>query len=363
MAADAGGKLRFAGTGAPGEIMAADLAVWGAFVDPRESPQIVLADGGVIVVDSLRIEKDLVRGNSPIFGKISLPLDLVAGIVFRQPLELAARDQLLSRIVAPTGETDRVLLDNGDELPGTIVGLDDEKAERMLQLQTEVGKTDIPADKLAAILFNPTLLNKPRTDGLRLLVGFRDGSRVTATELTADKTTAKLKLACGVDLSAPTDAIVALQTLGGRAVYLSDLKPSSYRHIPYLQLSWPFATDRSVLGSQLRAAGNLYLKGLGMHSPARITYDLDRPYRRFQAEVAVDREANNRGSVLFRVFTDDGSGAWQERAASEIVRGGDPAKPLSVDLTGAKKLSLLVDYADRGDELDHADWLNARIVK
>ena len=34
-----------------------------------------------------------------------------------------------------------------------------------------------------------------------------------------------------------------------------------------------------------------------------------------------------------------------------------------VDLTGAKRLTLRVDFADRGDELDHADWLNARLVK
>ena len=145
--------------------------------------------------------------------------------------------------------------------------------------------------------------------------------------------------------------------MGGRVVYLSDLKPASYRHIPYLQLAWPYQADRSVLGGRLRAGGRLYLKGLGMHSPSRITYDLDEPYRRFEAEVAIDAEAGARGSVVFRVFVDDGGGTWQEQATSEIVRGGEPPVPISVDLTGAKRISLLVDFADRGDELDHADWL------
>ena len=100
-----------------------------------------------------------------------------------------------------------------------------------------------------------------------------------------------------------------------------------------------------------------------MHSPARITYDLDRPYRRFQAEVAIDGEAGPRGSVVFRVFTDDGSGTWRERATSEIVRGGESPTPISVDLTTAQRISLLVEYADRGEELDHADWLNARLIR
>ena len=60
--------------------------------------------------------------------------------------------------------------------------------------------------------------------------------------------------------------------------------------------------------------------------------------------MAIDAEAGPRGSVVFRVFIDDGSGTWQERATSEIVRGGEPPVPISVDLTGAKRISLLVDY-------------------
>jgi hypothetical protein len=40
-----------------------------------------------------------------------------------------------------------------------------------------------------------------------------------------------------------------------------------------------------------------------------------------------------------------------------------PPVPVSVDLGGAKRLDLVVDFADRADELDRANWLNARLVK
>jgi hypothetical protein len=40
-----------------------------------------------------------------------------------------------------------------------------------------------------------------------------------------------------------------------------------------------------------------------------------------------------------------------------------PPTPISVDVRGGKRLSLIVDFAERGDELDHADWLNARLVQ
>jgi len=116
----------------------------------------------------------------------------------------------------------------------------------------------------------------------------------------SDERETKLTLPGGAELTAPTESIVALQPLGGRVAYLSDLKPSGYRHIPFLDLSWPYRTDHSVRGSLLRAGGKLYPKGLGMHSASRITYDLDQPFDRFDTEVALDSETGRRGSVVFR---------------------------------------------------------------
>jgi NPCBM/NEW2 domain len=358
--ADSAWNLHFIDGNARRDLPAANLATWGTFVEPARGIHVVLAGGGMIAAEGVGIQDEQLRGTSPTFGKLNLPLELVAGIIFRPPLEASAGDKLLARLLAPGGRTDRLLLDNGDELTGTITAIDD----RRVALHSDgADPWEVQLDTVRAIAFNPTLIDKPRASGLRAVVGFREGDRVTAIELVTDGKQARLKLAGGVELTAPTESIVGLQVFGGRAVYLSDLKPASYRHIPYLQLSWPFRADRSVLGSPLRAGGRVYLKGLGMHSPARLTYDLDQAYRRFDAQVAIDDDAGRRGSVVFRVFVDDGSGDWQQRAASQIVRGGQMPEPISVDLRGVKRISLLVDFADRGDELDHADWLDARLVR
>jgi hypothetical protein len=37
--------------------------------------------------------------------------------------------------------------------------------------------------------------------------------------------------------------------------------------------------------------------------------------------------------------------------------------PVSVDLSDAKRLDLVVDFAERADQLDHANWLDARLVR
>lgn len=232
-----------------------------------------------------------------------------------------------------------------------------------MTLRGEGDPLEIKLDTLAAIAFDPSLLAAPRSSGLHAIVGLNDGSHVVASEMSADARNAKLKVAGGGELQTATAWITFVQMLGGRARYLSELEPASYRHLPLLTLTWPFHADLNVDEAPLRAGGRPYFKGLGMHSPARITYDLDGQYRRFEAEVAIDDSSGPRGSVAFRVFVDDGGGGWQERFTSPIVRGGEPPRRVSVDVSGAKRISLLVDFADRGDELDHADWLDARLVK
>jgi hypothetical protein len=75
--------------------------------------------------------------------------------------------------------------------------------------------------------------------------------------------------------------------------------------------------------------------------------------------VAIDEAAARRGSVVFRVYLlqDDD---WQLAFASPVVRGGDGPLSVSVELTGVKEIALVTDYAERGDELDYANWLDAR---
>jgi hypothetical protein len=154
-----------------------------------------------------------------------------------------------------------------------------------------------------------------------------------------------------------------LQPLGGRAVYLSDRRPSHFESEPYLTLAWPLGSDRNVLGGPLRCQGRGYCKGLGMHAESSVEYPLEEPFRRFQAEVAIDDAAGrHRGSVVFRVMLRT-QAMWREVYASPIIRGGDRPVAVSVELGDADMLRLKVDRADIGDQLDYANWLNPRLVR
>jgi hypothetical protein len=354
VAADADWRLTFATAGGHQTIPAADLVRWGQCPEQSNAGCLVLADGSLLTAEVVAADKDRLTADSDLFGTLKLPLETLAGIVFHAPSDRRDRDAILDRLVRADGQSDRLILDNGDELTGLFEGI----AADTATLKTDVGRVEIKTDRIVAVLFNPALRRKPTTTAARSWAAFSDGSRLLATRLLVEGNALKIT-AVGQTFSAARPSLVFLQPLAGRVVYLSDLKPAEYRQTPFLALPWPYQPDRNATGGLLRAAGRLHLKGIGVHSAARVVYNVpdERAASRFDAQLAVDDSTAGQGSVIFRVLVDG-----QERFASPILRGGDAPLPVSVDIRGAKKLELLVDYADRADVLDHADWLDARIT-
>ncbi|MGD0517948.1 MAG: NPCBM/NEW2 domain-containing protein [Thermoguttaceae bacterium] len=347
------GQIAFQAAGQKRQLPMSDLVAWGACPEPKRAPILVLADGGLLAADVFTSDKDAFGVDSELFGRLKIPWDALAGAVFRLPPALKDRDALFDRIARAEGQSDRLLLDNGDEPAGLIEKIE----EDAVKLKTNVAAVNVELGRVTAIIFNPALRRKLPNDTARTWLGFSDGTRLSATGVRMDSSTLQLTVAGQTWKTLPRH-LVFLQPISGRAVYLSDLKPGEYRFVPYLDLTWPYRLDRGVTGTWLRAGGILYLKGIGMHSAARLAYNLDQPYKRFQAELAVNDSAAGGGSVRFRVFIDG-----QEQFTGETIRGGMKPTPISVDLSGAKQLDLVVDYADRADVLDHADWLNARLIK
>ena len=92
-----------------------------------------------------------------------------------------------------------------------------------------------------------------------------------------------------------------MNTLGGPAAYLSEMKPLRYESTPYLGVAWPLMTDRSVRGNDLRLGGGSYDKGLGLHSAAAATYAIPAGTIRFECTAGLDEETGRRGSVVLRI--------------------------------------------------------------
>jgi len=139
-----------------------------------------------------------------------------------------------------------------------------------------------------------------------------------------------------------------VETING--VFLDYLKPQSATQ------DWgELHKNESIKGEPLAIAGRRYLRGLGTHAKSHIVYALDGKYNRFEALVGVNHL--NCGSVTFNVLV-DGKTRWE----SGLMKGGEEAKPVSVDVTGATRLELIV--GDGGDTIsvDHAGWADAKLL-
>jgi hypothetical protein len=371
--ASAAGGMNFTIEGRPRRVSADELVAWGSPSEPRATVQLLLADGGIVCLANdprPTTEQDHLMAVSNTFGRFRIPLKKVAGILLHCPIDPQCRDRLATRLDprtslrapatdAAAGNHDRLLLENGDEFHGRVIALVDGAAE----FEAELGPLTVELERVTAIAFHPLPGSNSAPAGPRLLVGFADGSVLHAQSIQVTASVTKLNFGAAIQPLAADETPVFIQPVGGAqpvggtAQYLSDLPVVSYKHIPYLGLPREYRLDANAEGTRLRASGTIYPKGVGMHSAARLTWALKKPYRRFQAELAIDEQTAGRGSVVFRVF----SGS-REVFKSPTVRGGEPPLPISVDIRDARQLSLVVDYGDRADVLDRADWLNARLV-
>jgi len=145
----------------------------------------------------------------------------------------------------------------------------------------------------------------------------------------------------------------------------SQLRPASAEtfsletlQLQYIQQDWgePHA-NQSVEGHSLSVGGKGFEHGLGTHANGTVRIALGGKAERFTAVVGVDDEVGQKGSVEFTV-TGDGKTLWE----SGVLHGGDPAKDVSVALSGVKVLVLTVGDAGDGNSYDHADWADAKIV-
>jgi len=369
---DADWKLTFErDDGSSVELSADELVRWGHPAPHTRGSVVLTVAGGRLSGTLLMLgNKHLLLDAPKLFNTqtrgLQIPLSAIEGMVLRVPPDVKRLDSIAAKLRAQRPQTDVVTLVNGDRISGTVAEYDEARPDGGLRVRGEGGERNVPVEDVASLALNAALVKSPRLSDPRVIVSLAGGNRLLVTSaevLTGGDAQVRLQVAGGfhVDVEKLKD-IVGIQPLGGRVTYLSDLEPAAYRHVPYLKLAWPFHADRNAEGGPLRAGGQTYIKGLGMHSPSRLTYRLDGKQQRFQAQVAVDESAGRDGSVRALVYVLDGQ-QWKQAFASDTIRGGDKPLDVSVDVSGARAITLVVDPADRGDQRDLANWLDARLIR
>ncbi len=138
------------------------------------------------------------------------------------------------------------------------------------------------------------------------------------------------------------------------SLWLSEIEPERSRQ------EWgKLRSDAAVSGTPLLVAGQGAVKGLGTHAESALMYRLYRAYHRFAARVGVDDGAKSprANEVVFQVWG-DGRQLWE----SPLMTFGMPPAPVDLEIRGVDELELRVLPGSDGNEHDHADWLDARVL-
>lgn len=249
-----------------------------------------------------------------------------------------------------------------------------EISEEDVELTVDGQTMRVPRNKVAGVIYyRPDEPQQPAA-----IVAGIDGLRIVAGKVELLGQSLAVTTLCGVKLAWPLAGVAAIDLSAGKLAFLGDLKPASVKWLPLVGLP-SAATQALRLGEPRfnRAAGGgeltlayrdanpaigsrdikTFAKGLAVRSRSEIIYRLQPGYSRFLAEAGIDPDDSASGNVQLTIFGDE------EPLVEKSIDGSDSPVLLDLDVTGVKRLRIVVDY---GDNLDTGDWLNlcnARIVK
>jgi len=114
--------------------------------------------------------------------------------------------------------------------------------------------------------------------------------------------------------------------------------------------------NTSCLGHPLAMGDKTYERGIGTHAPSRGVFFLKGLYKRFHAEVGIQK--HQPGSLRLRVRLDK-----REVYYSGLMTQNAAPKTIDLDVSGAFELELLVDNAGDNSNGDHGNWCNAYLTQ
>ena len=157
----------------------------------------------------------------------------------------------------------------------------------------------------------------------------------------------------------PRLVFVVAALLAGRPTFAADTVWLHELDLGKMTAGWGQPRiDQSVTQKPLSIAGKTFEHGVGTHANSVLWVNLAGGAERFQAAVGVDDAAgNDKASIEFKVLGDRKT-LWK----SGVMKLGQTAKTVDVDVTGVKLVLLKVEDAGDGVSYDHADWAEARFV-
>ena len=140
------------------------------------------------------------------------------------------------------------------------------------------------------------------------------------------------------------------------AEHIEAWKPLRTTNAVSVKQEWkPTQDGTNITGTQMSIAGQKFVRGLGTHAPGEIVFDLsDKNHKVFRTFVGVDDNGDSTGSVTFTILLDS-----KPVFESGLMKHGDKAKEVRLNIEGVKELKLVCGDGGNGVQGDWANWAEA----
>ncbi|MCY3019017.1 MAG: NPCBM/NEW2 domain-containing protein, partial [Planctomycetota bacterium] len=351
---------------------------------PPRMPSGVFLRGGSLLAGSLTtIIGDVAEVSSNALGPLKLKREDVAGAFSPLPPGQAENMPELGRYAALLGATlgtPGAKLQPGKRCRVRFAGLDELQGERIMRvgsdqiLMATKSKGVETVSRQFVRMIEMSIADGPPPGGdarlgPEMIVRLKGGDLLRGRVAKLDDKSLTLQTACLGERQIERGMLAALFAAGGEGsgvVWLSAQAPTKAVHIPMFDSDFPARMDASVDGNSptLRSSQSgpplPCERGIGVHSRSELEFAVPAGGQRFISLCGIDNETKGRGVVTARALA-DGRELWK---APGPITGKDAAFVLSLELGGARALSLQVDFGpDDDDSGDHFDWGWAAIVK
>jgi hypothetical protein len=337
-----------------------------------------LTDGTLLPINDFQATKSVakltIRAPQPADQTtIALPVREVVAVRLQQfePALEEQWEQIRSQDVASDV---LVLLSRDGKNLNEAEGILGDASTTKIQIEYDGDSMRVDRAKVAGwIYFRKKSTTQP---GPRCILHGRTGLRGAVSDMRLTGQTLNITTSSGTKLTWPLSDIYFADFSAGKIAYLSDLTPASERWTPLVGLS-PAAEsaakygrirpDQSAFGGPLtllvdgsdRSASGVksFNKGVAIRSRTELVYRLPSGFKQFVALAGIEPATSSTGDVRLLIYADDRS------LFDADIAGDQASREIKLDIAGARRLKIVVDF---GQNLDTGDWLNlceARLIK
>ncbi|MGD9723406.1 MAG: NPCBM/NEW2 domain-containing protein [Pirellulales bacterium] len=343
--------------------------VGAAGAEPAEKPAaaalwVELRDESRIAAQEFTVTAGVARLSLAGGTKVDIPTRKIRWVRFGT---LPTGDDPLAKqwneIAATSAAGDLLLVRKNDQLDYLEGVLGDIDADTC-SFEIDAEKVPVKRAKIAGLIYFHAAPDELPEVTARLTAA--DGSQWAAATVTIDGANVRFKTPGDVELSLPPESVSRMDFSSGKIAYLSDLDPEAVNFVPFFGLKqelpaltayYGYRRDQGFENQPLLLDGREHRKGLALRSRTTLVYRLPGKFRVFKATAGIDDAVRSVGNAALTIKA-DGQTVWQGD-----IRGREPVRELEVNLDGAKRLEIVVDYGDDQDVGDYVNLADARVTK